>query len=470
MSELWELGAGELAARIRVGALTSREVVEAHLARIDEVNPSVNAVVRVLADEARSQAEAADRAVAAGTATGRLHGVPFTVKENVDVAGTATTQGVRALADAVADRDAPAVERLRAEGGIVIARTNLPDLGLRIHTTSDLHGATLNPWDPEVTPGGSSGGEAAALATGMSPIGIGNDIGGSLRNPAHCCGIASIKPSTGVVPQATVIPPVDGPLSSQLMAVEGPMARSIRDVRLGLEIMAGPHVRDPRSLPVSLVDAGQGERLRVAVMTDPPGGVTDPGIAAIVRGAADLLADQGHEVVEATPPEFEAVMQLWGALLVADLRAMRPLLDEVMGADALTVLEHFDGNVPPLGPDDLAGLHVRRLELMRSWSEFLAEHPVLVSPTWSQPAFEPDGDLTGSSDGSMVETFRPVLPANFLGLPAAVVPGGLADGLPVGVQVIGDRFTDLRCLTVAEQIERAVGPLTPISPRAQRQR
>lgn len=468
MTELWHLGAGELAVRIRAGALTSREVLEAHLERVAEVNPSLNAIVRVLADQARDEADAADRAVAAGGPVGPLHGVPFTVKENIDLAGTPTTQGLVALADAVADRDSPTVERMRAAGGIPFARTNLPDLGLRIHTVSDLHGATVNPWDPGVTPGGSSGGEAASLATGMTPIGLGNDIGGSLRNPAHCCGIASIKPSTGVVPQATVIPPTESALSSQLMAVEGPMARSVADVRLGLEILAGAHPRDPRSLPVMLTDAAPGERLRIAVLAEPPGGRTDPGIAGAVRGAADALADAGHEVVEVVPPDYEQIFQLWGALLISDLRTIRPVLDTVMGAGALAVLEAFDAGVPELTTDQVLGIHVERNRLMAAWSQFFIEHPVLVSPTWALPAFAPDADLAGSADGTMLETFRPVLPANFLGLPAAVVPAGVVDGLPVGVQVIGDRFTDLRCLTVAEQIEQVCGRITPIDPRSSR--
>ncbi len=209
MTELWELGAVELAAAIRNREVTSREVVEAHLARIDAVNPALNAIVRRLDDEARMSADAADARVAAGDRLGALHGVPFTVKENIDVAGTPTTQAVVALAEAVAATDAPVVERLRAAGAIPIGRTNLPDLGLRLHTDSALHGLTRNPWNAAVTAGGSSGGEASALASGMSPLGLGNDIGGSLRNPAHCCGIAAIKPTAGIVPHATEIPPID---------------------------------------------------------------------------------------------------------------------------------------------------------------------------------------------------------------------------------------------------------------------
>lgn len=466
MHELWQLGALELANRIAAGEVSSRQVLEAHLERVEQVNPALNAVVRVLADEARTAADSADRAVAAGARLGRLHGVPITVKENIDLAGTATTQGIRALADATADRDAPSVERLRAAGAIPFARTNLPDLGLRIHTDSELHGRTLNPWSPDVTAGGSSGGEGSAIASGMSPLGLGNDIGGSLRNPAHCCGIASIKPSTGVVPMATVIPPEDPMLASQLMLVEGPMARHVADLRVALELLAGPHLSDPRSVPVVLTDLAPGERIRIAVLTDPPGGATDPGIARAVQRAADVLSDAGHEVVEAVPPDYEEILVLWAALLTADLRVQLPLLAAVMGEDGRTVLNSLDATIPPMSTGEILGLHPRRFKAMRDWSAFFADHPVLLTPTWALPAFAHDADLEGAESGKMLETFRPVLPANFLGLPAAVVPVGVSDGLPVGVQVLADRFGDLRCLSVAEQIESAVGRLTPIDPVA----
>ena len=463
MSELWQLGALELAAKIRSGEASSREVVEAHLARVDEVNPQLNAIVRRLDEEALAAADAADAAVADGAELGVFHGVPITVKENIDLAGTPTTQGIAALADAVACTDAPSVERMRAAGAIPFARTNLPDLGLRVHTDSSLHGLTRNPHHPGRTAGGSSGGEASAIASGMSPLGLGNDIGGSLRNPAHCCGIASIKPSLGVVPMATVVPPEDLLLASQQMLVEGPLARRVADVRAALIALAGPHVRDPRSLPVTLTDLGDGEPVRVAVLADPPGGTTDIAIAAAVRRAGDLLADAGHDVVEATPPGYEESIDMWAALLLTDLVVMRPLLDEVMGTDAKRLLDRFRSEAPAPTVELSALVQSTRFRLMREWSAFFADHPVLLSPTWAHPAFEHGADLT-DTDQVLRNTLRPVLPGNLLGLPGAVVPCGTADGLPVGVQVLGDRFTDLRCLAIAEQIQDAVGAPEPIDP------
>src|SRR3981189_2824751 len=247
MSEIWQFSAAEMARCIARRELSSAEVVAAHLARIDAVNPALNAIVRVLADEARAAAALADRRLKAGETVGPLQGVPFTIKENIDMAGLPTTWGVPALAQAVVPIDAPVVERMCAAGAIPIGRTNLPDMALRWHTDSSLHGLTRNPWHPGRSAGGSSGGDAAALASGMSAIGLGNDIGGSLRNPASACGIASIRPSAGRVPDAGYVPAEDRMLAVQLMNVQGPMARRIADVLLHLRVLLGPQPRDPWS-------------------------------------------------------------------------------------------------------------------------------------------------------------------------------------------------------------------------------
>ncbi len=466
MSELWQLSALELAGKIRTGEATSREVLQAHIDRVEAVNGHLNAVVRRLDDEAFVAADAADAAVAAGGELGVFHGVPCSIKENIDVAGTPTTQGVTMFAEAIASSDAPTTARMRAAGAIPFARTNLPDFGLRVHTDSQLHGLTRNPWNPNVTAGGSSGGEASAISSGMSPIGLGNDIGGSLRNPAHCCGIASLKPTVGVIPMATVIPPEDMMVSSQMMVVEGPMARTVADVRAGLGVLAGPDIRDPRSLPVNLTDSAPGERLRVAVLADPPGGATDSGIAGAIRSVGDRLADAGHEVVEVVPPSYEESIDLWGRLLIADLRAQKDLLMMVMGEDGQQMVANFDKNLPATDFPLMLTLHAERFAAMRAWSVFFAEHPILITPTWAQPAFEHGADLDPANVELITDTIRPVVPANLLGTPAVITPAGVFDGLPVGAQVMGDRFTDLRCLTVAAEIESLVGTITPIDPIA----
>ncbi|MEM1331896.1 MAG: amidase [Actinomycetota bacterium] len=467
MAELWGHDGIELAQMIASGATTSRAVVEAHLARIDIVNPKLNAVVHRLDESALAAADAADAAVAAGAQLGPFHGVPFTVKENIDLSGSATTQGVVAFAEAIPPVDAPVTERMKAAGAIPLARTNLPDFGLRIHTDSSLRGLTRNPNHHDRTAGGSSGGEASAIASGMSPMGLGNDIGGSLRNPAHCCGIASIKPSVGVVPSASALPPEDPTLAFQQMAVQGPMARGVATVRRALGVLAGPHRRDPVSLPVPLHGIAEGERLRVAVLAEPPGGETHPEIAAAVRSAGDVLAHAGHEVVEATPPMYEQTIDWWSALLVQDTSVMRPLLDGVMGEAGRQVLGSLIDNAPEITLEMSVMLQGGRHQAMREWLGFFAEHDVVLSPTWALPAFEHGADLDddpAASESLIRNTLRPVIPPNFLGLPGAVVPHGSADGLPVGIQVIGERFSDLRCLDIAAQIEAATGVPAPFDP------
>jgi amidase len=465
VDELWRCGAGELAGMIAAGVVSSREVVSAHLARIDEVNPAVNAVVRVLTDDALAAADAVDRARAAGDPLGPLAGVPVTVKENIDLAGTPTTHGLTDLAEAIATVDAPVVERLRAAGAIPLARTNLPDMGLRIHTDSGLHGRTRNPWHPDRTAGGSSGGEAVALATGMSPLGLGNDLGGSLRNPASCCGIASIKPTSGLVPHATSIPAEDDPPAFAHLAVQGPMARRIADVRLGLSILAGPHPRDPFSVPVPVDQGPLGRPLRVAVLAEPPGGTTHPEVASRVRAAAEALAAAGAEVSEQIPPRYEEVIEVWAALVLVDVATLLPLFDPLLSADARAFITVPLANRPPPELGAYVQAWMQRQSLARSWGHFFESVDVVLSPTWTQLPFEAGWDVASPENiEATLELFRPVLPANALGLPSACAPAGLVDGLPVGVLLTGAPWRDGVCLDAAEVVEAALAPDVPIDP------
>jgi len=468
MSDIWQLSTTELAQRIASRQISSAEAVDAHLARIDAVNPALNAVVRVLADEARASAALADKRLAAGEVAGPLHGVPFTVKENIDMAGLPTTWGVPALAKAVVPADAPVVERMRAAGGIPIGRTNLPDMALRVHTVSSLHGLTRNPWHPGRTAGGSSGGEAAALASGMSPIGLGNDIGGSLRNPANACGIASIRPSAGRVPDAGYVPAEDRLLAVQLMQVQGPMARRVADVRLGLRVLMGAHPRDPWSLDAPFEGPPLAQPIRVAVLPEPPGGSTDPKVAAVVRRAAQALADAGYVVDEACPPPYEDAVSCWTRLILGDFGSVLGILTPMMSADATAFLNNFNEAVPPLADVTAwSQLMIERDGIARAWSTFMADRPLLLSPTWTQLPFEHGFDSASpAGTAATKELMRPVVPANLLGLPSACVPAGRDEGtgLPIGVLITGRRLRDDLCLEAAEAIEACLGLATPIDP------
>ena len=463
-TQLWQESASSLAAMIRNGSTTSREVIEAHLARIDEVNGAVNAVVEVRPDEVRREADTADAAMKANGPSGPLHGVPFTIKTNIDVAGYATTEGCVTLKDFMATSDAPTVERMRAAGAVALGRTNMPDLGLRVNAESSLYGATHNPWMRGRTAGGSSGGEAAAIASGMSPIGLGNDIGGSLRNPAYCCGIASIKPSRGRVPQGNPSSPVEMTFNSEVMLAEGPLARHVADVRLGLEVLMGAHRSDPQSVDVPL--RGRAVAKRVALVAEPFGGDTDAGVAEGVRVAGRALEAAGYEVEEVEPPMlFESYIG-WAELMTSNFQIYGPLLMDVMGEGGKRFLELASADFPPMSPESIELMHENRHRVAKAWRQFLFEYPLIVGPTWTQPPFEHGFDIKDQESAlKVVENFRFVLPANLLGLPAACVPTGVANGMATGAQIIGDMYRDDLCLDAAEAVELAVGVLTPIDPR-----
>lgn len=456
-NEIWRSTANELAALIRTKEVSSREVIDSHLERIDAVNGDLNAVTVVLADDARRQADAADAAIATGAEVGPLHGVPMTVKENLDLVGSATTQGLPLFADAMPTSDSPVVERMKSAGAIAIGRTNLPELGLRISTDNPLRGLTKNPWHPDFTAGGSSGGEGSAISSGMSPIGIGNDIGGSLRNPAFCCGIAAIKPTHGRVPMGYSIDPVDPSLASSVMVTDGPMARSVADLRLGLKIMSGQHVRDPRSVSVPFDSPPVAKR--VGLVTSLFGGPVDPDFIQAVRDAGAVLESAGYEVEEVEAPELERVNELWAALLAASVGQLVPLLDGVMAPKSLGFLSRFIEELSMPGPIDALTSEINRLA--RVWSAFLADYPILVGPVWANPAFAHGADLEDDGIAMSLDRLRFITPGNLLGLPATVVTTGLANDMPKAVQIMADRFGDDRTLTAAEIIESQTPTIWP---------
>lgn len=463
--ELWALGALDLAERIAAKEISSREVIGAHLARIETVNPAVNAVTAPLVDEAMAAAATADQAIAAGRSLGPLHGVPFTVKENLDVEGGPTTAGVAAFRDNVAPADAVVVARMRSAGAIPVARTNLPDFALRFHTDNALHGATVNPWSPTLTPGGSSGGEAVALATGMSPLGLGNDLAGSLRMPAQCTGICALKPSRGRVPWWNATDIGGPPLIVQLMAVNGPMARSVEDLRAALAVISGSDPRDPWSVPLPAERAAGSDPRAVAVIAEPEGGSIHPHVAASVRRAADALAEAGYKVLEVNPPPIAAAFETWSQLVLSELHAMWPLMEPLVSPGARAFLEYCFARWASLERDRLVLAWIERLKMARAWTEFQVEYPLVLGPVSTQPPFEVGFDIRGPDEAAeAMQRHRLLTVANLVGLPSVAVPTGVVDGVPQGVQVIGPYLGDELCLAAAMAIEQSLGTFTPIDP------
>jgi len=460
--EILTFGAVQAARRLRAGEFSSTELVRALLDRIEMVNPMVNAVREVLAEPALRAARDADHRLATGHPVGPLDGVPITVKDNVDVAGSATTQGVAALAGAVAPADAPSVAHLRRAGAIPVARTNMPDFALRWHTDSGLAGPTLNPWDADLTPGGSSGGEAVALATGMSLLGVGNDLGGSLRWPAQCAGTAALRPTLGRIPDASSLDPDGKPLALRLLDVPGPMARRVEDLRLAFGVMAAPDPRDPWHCPVPPGYLPEVPR-RVHVLDDLGGVEMDASVREALRRAAAALEGHGYQLCDGPPPGVVEAAAAWARLMAFGVRPVWPGLARLASTGGLRFMELMFELVPPGGPGELAELLTTRGRLARAWAEYQRATPLVLAPIYAGRAFRAGADLAEA--GPIVDRLRATLVVNFLGLPAVAVPVGLVDGLPRGVQLIGPRFGEELCLRAAEAVEVTAGPITPIDPR-----
>ncbi|WP_244439718.1 amidase [Nitratireductor aquibiodomus] len=320
--ELWSWNASDLAKAIRERRVSSREAVESAVARMEAVNPHLNAVVDPLPEAALSEARAADNALARGDAPGILHGVPVTVKINVDYAGRATTNGVRSQADLIAPEDGSVVRNLRAAGAIVIGRTNTPCYSMRWFTDNALHGATLNPHDKDITPGGSSGGAGSAAAAGIGTIAHGNDIGGSIRYPAYCCGVYGLRPSSGLLPSYNPSQLSERMIASQMMAVQGPLARSASDLSLGIEALSRHDPRDVWQVPApNLTSPEMQKPCRVALFTDPEECAVDPEVAQAILLAAERLREAGYQVEEVPIPSISEAAHLWRMVMINEMRS-----------------------------------------------------------------------------------------------------------------------------------------------------
>jgi amidase len=468
--DIWRWDAVDLARAIRLGRVSSREAVMSCLQRLEAVNRKINAVTTVLAEPALAAADAADRALKRGDAIGTLHGVPVTIKQNVDHAGSATSNGVVAFKDMIAETDSPPVANWKRAGAIVIGRTNTPAFSLRWHTDNELHGATLNPWDNTRTPGGSSGGAAASLAVGITPLAHGTDYGGSIRYPAYCCGVAGIRPTLGRVPAFNGTAPEERTITAQIMAVQGPMARRVRDVRLGLAPMATSDPRDPWWVPAPPDGAPPARPLKVALTLDPGKLGVDPAVATAVRQAGEALTRAGYAVEQVEPPSVEAIAELWWVLAWSETRhIMAPAMRKFGGKDVNRALDVMLSTTPDL---DLAGYMkglAARAKHVRDWLLFLERYPLVVGPVSTEPPFKVGFDTDEAADPKrLMRAQRLVIAVNLLGLPAAAVPVGRMDGktaaAPLGVQIIGSRYREDLCLDAAEAIEAQCGLATPIDP------
>ena len=466
----WALDAVRVAARVRSGEMSAREVAESVLARIDAVNPAVNAVVRVLREEALAAADAVDDARRRGEPLGPLAGVPVTTKINTDHRGLPTDNGVVAFRDLIAPDDNAVVAHLRRAGAVFVGRTNSPALAFRAFTDNRLHGLTLNPWDPARNCGGSSGGAGVALATGLGAIAQGNDIGGSIRGPAYCNGVVGLRPTVGRVASFNPGAPGGRPMASQTMSVQGPLARTVADTRLAFEVMSAPDARDHRWTPVPLRLSPPRAPLRVALVPRPAGGPTDPAVADAVRRAGRHLAAEGYAVEELDPPELEATIGCWFELASTEQwHGMRPRLEQVADPDFARVLDFFFQMYPPLDLPGYLAAWARRDALLNRWTRFFEDVQLVVMPVCTEPPLPLglDAKDLGSSRRARV-AHRCMYVAPLLGIPGLALPVGHDGTQPLGVQLYAARWREDLLLDAGAAIERHEGAATPIDPRPAR--
>lgn len=448
-----------LAERIRTGEISSVELVRLHLEQIQRINPTVNGVVEMLAESALAEANEADRKIAAGEACGPLHGVPFSIKDSIDVRGTKCTAGTLGRRDApVAERDATLVARLRRAGGIPIAKTNLPDLLFSYESDNLIYGRTNNPYDVTRTPGGSSGGESALIAACGSPLGLGSDSAGSVRIPAAFCGIASIKPTSGRLPRTGHVPPAGGWIEALWQI--GPMARWTEDLMLAMDLLASEDEEDFTSPPIPLLDAAEMSKLKVAFFTYNGFARCKPEIEEAVRQCARFLWQQGARVEERVPPGVADAYELELALLGADGAAGIDSYLESVGSSRVHPL--LSGFVHHLRPHrtDTSGFAARwaqwdeyRTEMRR----FFAKYDAIICPVYTQTALLHGGSL----DKKNFEGFSYTMAWNVAGAPAATVRCGEHNGLPVNVQVVAKQWRDKTALAICAAIESQFGGWKP---------
>ncbi len=459
---LWQWNARDLARGIRERSFSAEEVMRSVLGRIDALNPGINAIVTRCDEEAMAGARAADAALARGDAVGPLHGVPMTIKINIDVQGQATTNGMAAFRDLVAPDHSPVVQHLLDAGAILVGRTNTPELSMRATTDNPLHGRTLNPWDHDASPGGSSGGGGAAAAAGFGPIHHGNDIGGSLRFPAFACGLSTVKPTLGRVPAFNPSMGAERGLLSQLMSVQGVMCREVGDVRLGLEVISREDPRDPWWVPVPFDGPPLDKPIQVAVTTESHGYTLHPEIKAGIGRAADWLADAGYSVEEVETPGVERPAQCWFEVLFHEIAATLGPLAKEHGSDTINRL--FDWMLSMGNAVDADGYRIaiaERSALTREWNRFLARYPLVLSPFLMRSLYPWDYDARSEDElHDLFHAAKYSTGINYLSLPAGVTPIGLVDGLPAGIQFIGRRFREDLILDAMQVVEDHVGVLT----------
>jgi len=464
MQDLWRLSAADLAALVKTKKVSAKEAATSALARLDAVNPKINAVVDHRPDDVLKQAASVDAAITRGEDPGVLAGVPVTVKVNIDQEGFANTNGLTLQRDAIAKSNSPVIDNLRKAGAVIVGRTNCPAFSYRWFTSNLIHGDTKNPRDASITPGGSSGGAGAAVAAGIGHIAHGTDIAGSIRYPAYACGVHGLRTTLGRVPAFNPGLPERG-IGAQIEAVSGPLARTIKDLRISLAAMSARDPRDPWWAPAPL--EGPPREKRAALCLNPDGLDPVPEVRAAVADAGERLKRAGWTVEEIpnTPPLREAAdwnRKLW---LGDGYEAQLAAAEKEGDPGALACLRGNRAKVTPFDQADFSKALTRRATLAREWLMFLEKYAVLLMPVSGELPF-PD-QLDRKDDASFARVWHAQLTQiaiPFMGLPGLTVSTGMVGKVPVGVQVVSGRFREDLCLAAGEAIEAGGVPPSPIDP------
>lgn len=451
--EICGWSATRIAAAVRARELSRSEVVEAHLERIEEVNPAINAIVQLRDGEALAEARAADDA---GSHRGPLDGVPVTIKEHYDVAGMVCSEGSASLADRRSPVDCVALERLRDAGAIVIGKTNQPDFAMRWNTISGLYGTTRNPRDLALSAGGSSGGDAAAVAGGLAPLGLGSDLGGSIRVPATFCGVCGLRASSGRIPNTSALAPRDGTPVRDHMNSPGPLARDVSDLGLALSVLGGAHPSDPATPPVPTRGPDRGEHpVRVARMVSETGATVTAEVREHVDRAADTLREAGYEVVDAAIPSAAEAPELWGRIVGTEL--LQFAIPKFRDQMEETCLDHIESLLALFEISERVEPYieawVQRRRLARETADWMEEHPLVLTPVagMAPPPLDFDHLLGPDATAALFDAMRNVVWVPLLGLPAVALPNG--------VQIVARRFHEAEALAAADVVLRALGPV-----------
>jgi amidase len=465
-NDLWRLSATETAKRTRAGDITAEQAVASSITRMNAVNPALNAIVEDLSGEAMERARALDKARAGGAAPGALHGVPLTIKINVDQAGHATSNGVAALKDLIAPDDAPVVKNLEAAGAVVIGRSNTPEFSFRADTDNPLFGRTHNPWGAHISAGGSSGGAGSAVAAGIGPLAHGNDIGGSLRYPSAANGVVTVKPGLGRVPAWNPSQKAERGMLAQNMSVQGLITRHAEDLHLAMPAMIAPDPRDPFHVPLPWRGDALEGRIKVGFSKETFDFDLHPEVSAALDTARDALTDAGYQVDEVEPPLLrECALDGYRALMSEVQQLMGSDL-EVMGSTVINdIFAENYRQFAPLEPVELLQVLARRTHYARQWSLLLEEYPLFLSPFMPQPYFSPGRDAEGAEGlrealGSGLWSYS----MNFMGLPAGNVPARLAQlpkgPQPINVQIIARRWREDLAVDACQAIQDRVGRMS----------